>query len=212
MTVRYDRATRDGKGPQPGLIAVRDHWRKVTGLADQGIYNYRPVRGGGSLSVHAEGRAVDLKANAFVPQEADKAERYVAFLIANDEALQLQYLIWNRRSWKSGRGWRRYGGKSPHTDHVHAELNRDGARDVTLDLLDRLWAGTPTDPDDEEFLMSSRQHYVRTVITSSYIQAGQDVADRKVRQAIEKWVADFDGKGNDGLDGGFKFVRDKLGL
>jgi hypothetical protein len=138
--VRYDPATGPSGGPTPGAIAVRDHWRRTTGLGDLGIYNPRPPRGGTGWSVHAEGRAVDLAADALFTAERETADRYCRFLIDVAPKIQCQYLIWNRRSWKSGRGWAAYSGVSPHTDHIHVELNRDGARDVTLPQLNALWS------------------------------------------------------------------------
>lgn len=130
MTVRYDRATHDSKGPRPGLVALVDHWKRTTGLGSLGIYNYRPVRGGQSLSLHAEGRAADLACNANDARQRRLGDDYANWLTENAEALQVQQFIWNRRSWRPGRGWRAYSGVSPHADHLHVEMNRDGAGNV----------------------------------------------------------------------------------
>ena len=155
MVVRYDYATRCSGGPTPGAIALRDHWTKVTGLGDLGIYNCRGSTGGGGYSVHSEGRAVDHAANAYNASQKAKAENYIKFLIANSERLQVQMLIWNRRDWRSGVGWTSYGGSSPHTDHIHSELNRDGARFVTMSQLDALWAAWT---NQEGFHLSTDQY------------------------------------------------------
>lgn len=138
MYVRYDKATGPGSGPQPGALALRDHWRATTGLGDLGIFNPRRIRGGTAWSVHATGRAVDLAANANTPTQKAKADAYCNFLIRHAVTLQVQYLIWNRRSWKPGRGWRRYTGLHAHKDHIHVELNRNGARKVTVPMLEQL--------------------------------------------------------------------------
>lgn len=153
MTVRYDPAVRCSSGPTPGALKMRDHWRRTTGLGDLGIFNCRPVRGGGSLSLHAEGRATDLKANANDPVEKAKADAYVEWLIANSDELQVQYLIWDGRSWKSGRGWRPYSGVSAHRDHIHAELNRDGATRPSP-LWDGAAVPSPPAPTPGGFLMA----------------------------------------------------------
>jgi hypothetical protein len=159
MTVRYDYAYRCTGGPTPGAIAVRDHWRKVTGLGDLGIYNCRSSTGGGGYSIHSEGRAVDLAANAYNTSQRAKAENYIRFLIANSERIQCQMLIWNRRDWRSGVGWTSYGGESPHTDHIHVELNRTGAQSVTMSLLDSLWAQWQgQNPTSQEFHLSVEQY------------------------------------------------------
>lgn len=148
--MRYDGATGPSGGPTPGAIAVRNHWTAVTGLGNQGIYNPRKVRGSTTTwSVHATGRAVDLKANAHDPWEKATADAYAAFLIRHAVTLQVQYLIWNRRSWSLARGWRTYSGVSPHEDHIHVELNLDGGRDVTLSKLDALWARDHEKEDDD---------------------------------------------------------------
>jgi hypothetical protein len=56
------------------------------------------------------------------------------WLVRNAQALGMQYLIWNRVRWSGSRSGRKdalYGGPNPHIDHIHAELNRDGARRQT---------------------------------------------------------------------------------
>jgi hypothetical protein len=156
VTVRYDSARGCTGGPTPGAIALRDHWRKVTGLGDLGIYVCRGSTGGSGYSVHAEGRAVDHAANAYNATQKAKAENYIRFLIANSEALQVQMLIWNRRDWRSGVGWTSYGGSSPHTDHIHSELNWIGARNVTMSQLDTLWARWTN--TSQEFHLSTEQY------------------------------------------------------
>lgn len=139
--VPYQSAKTDSKGPQPGALAMRDHWRRNTGLQRVGIYAARSIRGmPGTISVHSEGRALDLYANANDPAQKAIAEKYIAWLIANAVELQVQYIIWNRRSWswqRRNQGWRPYKGKSPHTDHIHAELSWEGARTPS-----RLFAGS----------------------------------------------------------------------
>lgn len=37
MTVRYDPSNGPSGGPTRGAIALRDHWREVSGLGDMGI-------------------------------------------------------------------------------------------------------------------------------------------------------------------------------
>lgn len=139
-TVPYQSAKTDSKGPQPGALAMRDHWRRNTGLQRVGIYNKRSIRGkAGTISVHSEGRALDLYANANDPAQKAIADRYITWLMTNAVELQVQYIIWNRRSWswqRRGQGWRPYKGQSPHTDHVHAELSWEGAKAPS-----RLFAG-----------------------------------------------------------------------
>jgi hypothetical protein len=50
------------------------------------------------------------------------------------------YMIWDAKIWKSyqaDKGWQRYTGASPHTDHVHFSLSWAGAYAKTS-----YWTGT----------------------------------------------------------------------
>lgn len=183
--VRYDKTTGPSGGPTPGAIALRDHWRKVTGLGDQGIYNPRKVRGSKTTwSTHASGRAVDLKANAHNARERQLAEGYIEFLQRHCVALQVQYLIWNGRSWSPARGWREYNGVHPHEDHVHAELNIDGGRSVTLAKLDALWArdNQPKDDDDVNKLL------VLAKIEYAYRLFGREPHTKREAEGLRYWI------------------------
>lgn len=146
--VRYDAATGCSDGPSKGALALVDHWKRTTGLGSLGIFNCRPIRGGKSYSVHAEGRAADLAANANDPRQLEKANRYIEFLITNSEALQVQQIIWNGQYWRSGQGWRPYTGSAgPHRDHAHVELNRTGAAAAHPILTGRLPSPPPEEPE-----------------------------------------------------------------
>lgn len=181
--VRYDKATGPSGGPTPGAVAVRNHWTAVTGLSNQGIYNPRKVRGSDTVwSVHASGRAVDLKANAHDAWEKATAEAYIEFLQRHAVTLQVQYLIWNRRSWSPSRGWREYNGVHPHTDHIHLELNLDGGRNVTLSRLDTLWDRDhqPKEDDDvNKALALAKIEYL-------YLSVGRD--PRKDPKGLLYWA------------------------
>lgn len=102
--------------------------RSVPGDGVQ-MYNCRSVNGGSGLSVHAVGRALDI----FVATNAgaannQKGDRIANWLVQNAESIGVQMIIWDRTIWYPGsRGERCYGGSHPHNDHVHVELNNDGA-------------------------------------------------------------------------------------
>ena len=76
--------------------------------------------------VHEEGRAIDL----MIPN-ITTGEEIANFLSLNAQALGLQGLIFRRKNWYSnypaGRRLVPYGGRSPHTDHVHFEVSPDYA-------------------------------------------------------------------------------------
>ncbi len=82
-------------------------------------------------SVHGAGRALDI----MIPLINGRANSGVGdpvanWLIRNATDIGIQYIIWNRVSWNGSRRApkeRAYSGPNPHIDHIHAELNRDGA-------------------------------------------------------------------------------------
>lgn len=83
-------------------------------------------------SGHASGRAWDWMISAKLPEERAKADELIGWLLANDAEMfrraGLGYIIWDRRIWSAGRPrWRDYGGRNPHTDHVHFSFNHAGA-------------------------------------------------------------------------------------
>ena len=106
------------------------------GVSRIGGYNCRVNSANRSqTSVHGVGRALDI----MIPTISGRANAAVGDPIANwlvqkAEALGVQYIIWNRSKWNASKREHkhgRYGGPSPHIDHIHVELNLDGARQRT---------------------------------------------------------------------------------
>lgn len=146
--VRYDDAPvwNDGRncsGPRtcggsagftPGAAELRRHilatFRGVRSIG--GYCCRRNTASSSKTSVHGVGRALDImiptvgrfKANSSV------GDPIANWLVRNAAAIGVQYVIWNRTQWSGHRSRpkdRAYTGASPHTDHIHAELNTDGA-------------------------------------------------------------------------------------
>jgi len=47
------------------------------------------------------------------------------YAVAHADALNVDYIIWNKRSWNSRRkSWAPYTGSNPHTDHVHITFKK----------------------------------------------------------------------------------------
>lgn len=94
-------------------------------------YNCRPINGDPTkpVSVHGDGRADDL-GSPIVDGAFDTAPGYAVadFLIRYCVELQVQAIVFDRRSWRPNRlpGWRAYSGPS-HVDHLHFEQNLAGA-------------------------------------------------------------------------------------
>ncbi|MBB5868916.1 hypothetical protein F4553_002295 [Allocatelliglobosispora scoriae] len=90
---------------------------------------YRPSGSG----EHPKGRACDWAAatNGFENKDATGADRLygdklASFYIKNASRLGVMYVIWYRRIWMPGLGWRAYSGKGgpagTHTNHVHLSM------------------------------------------------------------------------------------------
>ncbi len=74
-------------------------------------------------SDHPKGRGLDYMINNI------KNGKKVGTALANDAVANykkwnIKYVIWNRYIWQPGRGWKKYSGPSPHTDHVHISFNK----------------------------------------------------------------------------------------
>jgi hypothetical protein len=82
-------------------------------------------------SVHGTGRAIDV----FVPLDGGQADNgkgdpIANWLVENAERIGVQYFIWDRAQWNvsvSEQKLSAYLGPHPHHDHLHIELNSDGA-------------------------------------------------------------------------------------
>lgn len=125
---RWQQATRNAGKAQPGarvlMAALLLRWPK--NLRSWGIYSGRNTVLG-NLSAHAEGRALDVGCRM------GPGESLVKHLLALGPAnLGISVIIHNRRiySAKSPNG-RHYSG-NPHTDHVHIEMTRKAARNLSL--------------------------------------------------------------------------------
>lgn len=116
----------------------------------QGSLGYARSCAGGGTSEHYDGRAVDWMVNVNNPAQKAAGDAATAWLTANNGAnarrLGVQYIIWNRKTWKAyapERGWTAYTGASPHTDHVHISLTWDGAMKRTS-----WWTGKAVNAQD----------------------------------------------------------------
>jgi hypothetical protein len=83
-------------------------------------------------SVHGVGRALDIMIPTLGRFRANSSvgDPIANWLVRNAAAIGVQYIIWNRTQWSGHRSApkdRAYTGPSPHTDHIHAEVNTDGA-------------------------------------------------------------------------------------
>lgn len=142
-TLVYDRPTSCTGSARPGLVALQRVTMRTPGygsIRNGGIYNCRSVRGAGSISEHAEGRAWDAM---LTPGDA-VGQRLADFLVSKATDLGIQAVIYNRRVWGYGRyNWRSYSGVNPHVDHVHVSMQTRAANEVTEAMVEAAFAGAP---------------------------------------------------------------------
>lgn len=128
MSVRYDPARSCNGKEQVGLQLMRSWALGRWGGIDAGLYNCRNVRGGSTLSLHAEGRAWDWRP----PSRAILLDA-IGIVLAHADALNVQYLVdyVGRRAWRTGRGWAPFTGFGAGSlPNWHLERNWTGALDV----------------------------------------------------------------------------------
>lgn len=150
---KYYGATGCSGGPTTGATGAMGYYTeayKDKGASNLGIYNCRGSTGGSSPSVHSEGRAMDFG----VPSVEAWGTAFADFLVANSKELGVMLVIFDNKVWGCGHadeGWRPYSGSSPHTDHLHVEMNRETAKKSAKEVK-KLWtdiAGGKTKDDDK---------------------------------------------------------------
>lgn len=104
-----------------------------SGLLPNAVNGYRAVcakfpevktfggRRPGTGSDHNTGEAVDIMITG------STGDRIAEYLIQNQSALNVKYVIWKQRIWMPGKGWKgmedRGDATANHFDHVHASFN-----------------------------------------------------------------------------------------
>jgi len=148
----YEGQTKCSSTDKPGVVAFRKLVLKAYPATGYGSISRGCSIGGNSE--HKEGRAWDWGVNASNASQKRAAESLFEWLFAKDSygtsyamvrRLGVMYIIFNRRIWFPGSGWRVYckqkprgcvspsdgGLRHPHTDHVHISFTWDGAKKRT---------------------------------------------------------------------------------
>lgn len=125
---------------QPGSRALLDTILYLTpGLISSGCYNPRTVAGSTTVSLHAEGRAIDVRPVNFKYKPgpwlyegpARALTEWCRFLASHPET-GVQQILWAGETWRTGKGWRRLSTTAnQHYDHAHIELTWDAALYLT---------------------------------------------------------------------------------
>jgi peptidoglycan hydrolase-like protein with peptidoglycan-binding domain len=141
QTVRYDSPPPWANGANcttytDGATDLKRHIEATfTGVDAIGGYSCRANSGNPSeTSVHGVGRALDIMIRPVSGQANSAAGDPIAnWLVRNAEAIGVQYIIWNHMRWSGSRHPRvaPYTPTNKHIDHIHVELNLDGARRST---------------------------------------------------------------------------------
>lgn len=106
------------KRTQPNAVALANYFGPKHGI--KAVGGWRSV-GSVPNSDHPKGLAID-----FMTRDKAQGDALAADLIANASAWGITYVIWWRRIWRPGVGWKPYTGPVPHTDHVHASVAANG--------------------------------------------------------------------------------------
>jgi uncharacterized protein YlxW (UPF0749 family) len=122
----------DDPTPASGCITPRTLHAMQQAQSD-GFKRYVSCHRSGGGGEHPKGRACDFSAAAggFQNKSATGGDRtygdnLASYFIKNANALGVMYVIWYRRIWMPGTGWKSYsGGGDPaadHTNHVHLSM------------------------------------------------------------------------------------------
>lgn len=148
----YERAARCTNGPAEGARHLLAWLLEEYPLGwSGGIFNCRTVRGGSTTSTHGEGRAVDFMLPVVNGLGHPTGHEIVRRLGTAGDRLGVQFVIFDRQQWSAKNpGGGHYGGVHPHRDHLHIELTRAAARNLTLATLRSVLGGTEEDEVKQE--------------------------------------------------------------
>lgn len=142
-----------GSSELPGTKAFKAFLLKTFPgeISSIGGYCCRPNTADTSLtSIHGTGRALDVMI-AKVGGDADntKGDKVAHWLVMHAQEIGVQLVIWDRMAWnasRKGEKFNPYTGPIPHIDHLHVELNLDGAQMKTPFFTSGAVGGTPCTP------------------------------------------------------------------
>lgn len=128
---QYRRATRTQIPPGVGVLKLRNFMVARWGITQTWTEGRsRVMTDGMRLDLHQSGQGFDVCTN-----DPAKATEIAAWLVDHAAELGLQCVIAFGNRWYCGRAagqrFRRFEGPNSHTDHLHIELNREGAAGTT---------------------------------------------------------------------------------
>lgn len=125
----------------PGALELASYLRRrfpqISSIGGVGSCCRQATGSPAYLSAHSLGRAIDV----MIPRigaDADNTlgDPIATWAIENAQSVGIQYVAWDRAQWRAskppGQRWSTLSSSSlPHTDHLHIELNKAGARKQT---------------------------------------------------------------------------------
>lgn len=99
---------------KPWVADAADTLGKKFGISTIGGWR---AHGSVPNSDHPKGLALDL-----MTRSKAVGDKLADFAVKNAKALGITYVIWWHQIWTPGKGWHKYTGPSPHTDHVHVSF------------------------------------------------------------------------------------------
>lgn len=166
-------------GPAAGTGALLA-WLQTTQAppgSSLGIYNCRNVRGSSTKSLHGEGRALDWGVPVGTgPTGTVLGHDLVDMLGTHAHIIGIQCIIYDRTIWsRVSPNGRPYTGASPHFDHLHIELTRAAAGNLTLTTVtDTLGNGAP-DADGSSPGTGTPPRTLRLGVKGSAVRAAQEL-------------------------------------
>jgi len=130
-------------GATTGAKALMSWILAIAGSTNLGIFACRNIADTDILSVHGEGRALDVGWYPYNRQAPAWAWNLANWLRAHSKELGVQCIILEDKIWSSNRwqdGWRPYSGA--WHDHMHVELTPSAAASLTVARINAV-AGAP---------------------------------------------------------------------
>lgn len=137
---------------KPGAVALMS-WinRNYPKSKNWGIYSCRMIPGTSSMSLHGEGRALDVGYDVVNGKGNPDGYRLFAHLQAHAVELGVQGIIWDRKISTNRGDNRPYSGgpdlTQAHVNHLHIELTNAAARNLNAVTIAKIMGTPPAGTD-----------------------------------------------------------------
>lgn len=145
----YEYARSCTGGAKPGAVALMA-WinRNYPKSKNWGIYACRMIPGSSSMSLHGEGRALDVGYEVVNGKGNPDGYRLFAHLKSHAVELGIQGIIWDRKISTNRGDNRPYSGgpglTEAHVNHLHIEMTNAAARNMNGSTIAKIMGTPPT--------------------------------------------------------------------